>query len=169
MTTTLDTHTHDQPASPAGDAMALVGAAIFAADPARLSSFYGMLLGVRFERKVHEDGRDHRIARIGGTHFEIKATTTPDGERTMNTFLGVSPELNHGEVDADLGHFHEGGGLGEQWRQLPTEVTFQQGESCGTRHADREHLYGYQVGRGDGVGCVGLLPGSLSCRNADGQ
>ncbi len=27
---------------------------------------------------------------------------TPDGERTMNTFLGVSPELNHGEVDAEL-------------------------------------------------------------------
>lgn len=27
---------------------------------------------------------------------------TPDGERTMNTFLGVSPMLNHGEVDADL-------------------------------------------------------------------
>jgi sugar/nucleoside kinase (ribokinase family) len=25
---------------------------------------------------------------------------TPDGERTMNTFLGVSPELDHGEVDA---------------------------------------------------------------------
>jgi sugar/nucleoside kinase (ribokinase family) len=27
---------------------------------------------------------------------------TPDGERTMNTFLGVSPELNRGEVDAAL-------------------------------------------------------------------
>ena len=27
---------------------------------------------------------------------------TPDGERTMNTFLGVSPELDKGEVDADL-------------------------------------------------------------------
>ena len=27
---------------------------------------------------------------------------TPDGERTMNTFLGVSPELARGEVDADL-------------------------------------------------------------------
>ena len=27
---------------------------------------------------------------------------TPDGERTMNTFLGVSPELNHGEIDADI-------------------------------------------------------------------
>ena len=27
---------------------------------------------------------------------------TPDGQRTMNTFLGVSPELDQGEVDADL-------------------------------------------------------------------
>ncbi|MBS0240907.1 MAG: adenosine kinase [Proteobacteria bacterium] len=27
---------------------------------------------------------------------------TPDGERTMNTFLGVSPELDHGEVDEKL-------------------------------------------------------------------
>jgi sugar/nucleoside kinase (ribokinase family) len=27
---------------------------------------------------------------------------TPDGERTMNTFLGVSPMLDQGEVDADL-------------------------------------------------------------------
>ena len=27
---------------------------------------------------------------------------TPDGERTMNTFLGVSPELDHGEVDAGM-------------------------------------------------------------------
>jgi len=27
---------------------------------------------------------------------------TPDGERTMNTFLGISPELDGGEVDPDL-------------------------------------------------------------------
>lgn len=27
---------------------------------------------------------------------------TPDGERTMNTFLGISPELDHGEVDPAL-------------------------------------------------------------------
>ena len=26
---------------------------------------------------------------------------TPDGERTMNTFLGISTDLDHGEVDAD--------------------------------------------------------------------
>ena len=27
---------------------------------------------------------------------------TPDGERTMNTFLGVSPELDQGAIDADM-------------------------------------------------------------------
>jgi sugar/nucleoside kinase (ribokinase family) len=27
---------------------------------------------------------------------------TPDGQRTMNTFLGVSPQLDGGEIDADL-------------------------------------------------------------------
>jgi sugar/nucleoside kinase (ribokinase family) len=27
---------------------------------------------------------------------------TPDGQRTMNTFLGVSPQLGGGEIDADL-------------------------------------------------------------------
>lgn len=27
---------------------------------------------------------------------------TPDGQRTMNTYLGVSPELGHGEVDPQL-------------------------------------------------------------------
>jgi len=27
---------------------------------------------------------------------------TPDGQRTMNTFLGISPQLGGGEVDADL-------------------------------------------------------------------
>ncbi|HEY7551612.1 MAG TPA: adenosine kinase [Hyphomicrobiaceae bacterium] len=27
---------------------------------------------------------------------------TPDGQRTMNTFLGVSPQLGNGEVDAEL-------------------------------------------------------------------
>ena len=27
---------------------------------------------------------------------------TPDGERTMNTFLGVSPELDHGAIDPDV-------------------------------------------------------------------
>ena len=27
---------------------------------------------------------------------------TPDGERTMSTFLGISPELDHGEVDPEM-------------------------------------------------------------------
>ena len=52
--------------------------------------------------------------RAAGVAFETKPATggqptarslilvTPDGERTMNTFLGVSPELDQGEVDAKL-------------------------------------------------------------------
>lgn len=52
--------------------------------------------------------------KAGGVAFQTKPSrsgpptgrclilVTPDGERTMNTFLGVSPELDQGEVDADL-------------------------------------------------------------------
>jgi len=52
--------------------------------------------------------------RAAGVSFETKPAgggaptarslilVTPDGERTMNTFLGVSPELSHGEIDAEL-------------------------------------------------------------------
>jgi sugar/nucleoside kinase (ribokinase family) len=70
-----------------------------------------------FIGKVADDelGRifGHDIRAVGVT-FQTPPTTggnptarslilvTPDGERTMNTFLGVSPELDHGEVDANL-------------------------------------------------------------------
>jgi len=70
-----------------------------------------------FIGKVADDelGRifGHDIRAIGVT-FQTPPTTggsptarslilvTPDGERTMNTFLGVSPELDHGEVDATM-------------------------------------------------------------------
>ncbi len=52
--------------------------------------------------------------RAAGVHYETPPASsgvptarslvlvTPDGERTMNTFLGVSPELDHGEIDAEL-------------------------------------------------------------------
>jgi sugar/nucleoside kinase (ribokinase family) len=69
-----------------------------------------------FIGKVAEDefGRifAHDI-RAAGVTFETPPATggeptarslilvTPDGERTMNTFLGVSPMLNQGEVDAE--------------------------------------------------------------------
>ena len=47
--------------------------------------------------------------RAAGVTFETGAPTarslilvTPDGERTMNTFLGVSPELDSGAIDAGM-------------------------------------------------------------------
>lgn len=52
--------------------------------------------------------------RSAGVHYETTPSSsgiptarclvlvTPDGERTMNTFLGVSPHLNRGEVDPEV-------------------------------------------------------------------
>jgi sugar/nucleoside kinase (ribokinase family) len=70
-----------------------------------------------FIGKVADDefGRifSHDIRSIG-VHFSgapVKGTVptsrslilvTPDGERTMNTFLGISTDLDHGQIDHDL-------------------------------------------------------------------
>ncbi|MGE0766981.1 MAG: adenosine kinase [Hyphomicrobiaceae bacterium] len=81
---------------------------------AGLASFGGK---AGFIGKVADDELGHCFARdirAAGVVFRTPPTmggqptarslilVTPDGERTMNTFLGVSPELNHGEVDAEL-------------------------------------------------------------------
>ncbi|MGE0698344.1 MAG: adenosine kinase [Hyphomicrobiaceae bacterium] len=81
---------------------------------AGIASFGGK---AAFIGKVADDelgrifGHDIRSAGVG---FETRPASggqptarslilvTPDGERTMNTFLGVSPELDHGEVDPKL-------------------------------------------------------------------
>jgi len=84
-----------QPVSPAGDVRALVGAGIFSANAPALAAFYGMLLGVRFEHRVHTNGCDHRIAKIASLHFEIKATHTAGGARTLDAPAEVA-----GGVDA---------------------------------------------------------------------
>lgn len=70
-----------------------------------------------FIGKVADDEFGHIFAhdiRAAGVHFATPPArnsaptarslilVTPDGERTMNTFLGVSPELDHGEIDAEL-------------------------------------------------------------------
>jgi predicted enzyme related to lactoylglutathione lyase len=63
----------------------LVGAAVFSNDPARLSAFYSKVLQLAFEHRVHDDGREHHIAEVGGgVRFEIKALTTAAGERTSD-------------------------------------------------------------------------------------
>lgn len=70
-----------------------------------------------FIGKVAEDefgGIFAHDIRAAGVHFATAASTsgiptarslilvTPDGERTMNTFLGISPDLNRGEVDSEV-------------------------------------------------------------------
>jgi len=81
---------------------------------AGIASFGG---DTAFIGKVNDDefGRifAHDLRAIGVKFDTTKATdglptarslvlVTPDGERTMNTYLGVSPELNHGEIDASI-------------------------------------------------------------------
>ena len=81
---------------------------------AGIASFGG---DTAFIGKVNDDefGRifAHDLGAIGVMFKTAKASdslptarslvlVTPDGERTMNTYLGVSPELNHGEIDADM-------------------------------------------------------------------
>ena len=70
-----------------------------------------------FIGKVAEDDFGRIFAhdiRAAGVRFETAASTagiptarclilvTPDGERTMSTYLGVSPHLNRGEVDPEV-------------------------------------------------------------------
>jgi sugar/nucleoside kinase (ribokinase family) len=85
-------------------ANAMVGVASFGGRAA----FIGKVADDEFGRIFAHD------IRAAGVAFETPPATggaptarslilvTPDGERTMNTFLGVSPELNRGEVDAAL-------------------------------------------------------------------
>ncbi len=72
------------------------------------SAFIGKVADDEFGRIFTHD------LRAAGVFFDTPAAkaaqptarslilVTPDGERTMNTFLGVSPELDRGEVDVDL-------------------------------------------------------------------
>lgn len=70
-----------------------------------------------FIGKVSDDDLGRIFAhdiRAAGVSFETKPSkgqtptarslilVTPDGERTMNTYLGVSPELGQGEINADV-------------------------------------------------------------------
>lgn len=63
---------------------------------------------------------------------------TPDGERTMNTYLGVSPDLNQGEVDADM---VRAGAIvyleGYLFDQPPAKAAFRQAASL-ARQANRK-------------------------------
>lgn len=72
------------------------------------SGFIGKVADDEFGRIFAHDIRAAGVsfqtepAKGGAPTARSLILVTPDGERTMNTFLGVSPELNQGEVDAEL-------------------------------------------------------------------
>ena len=82
-------------------ANAMVGIASFGGRAA----FIGKVADDEFGRIFAHDIRASGVAfdtppALGGAPTARSLIlVTPDGERTMNTFLGVSPELNRGEVD----------------------------------------------------------------------
>ncbi len=82
----------------------MVGIASFGGNAA----FVGKVADDEFGRIFAHDIRAAGVhfgtppAKSGAPTARSLILVTPDGERTMNTFLGVSPELDKGEVDADL-------------------------------------------------------------------
>lgn len=72
------------------------------------SAFIGKVAADEFGRIFAHDIRTARVhfdtapANSGLPTARSLILVTPDGERTMNTFLGVSPDLNRGEVDPEV-------------------------------------------------------------------
>lgn len=72
------------------------------------AGFIGKVAGDEFGRIFAHDIRAAGVA-FSSQAVNGKAPTsrslilvTPDGERTMNTFLGISTDLDHGEVDPEM-------------------------------------------------------------------
>lgn len=72
------------------------------------AAFIGKVAGDELGRIFAHDIRAAGVA-FNSQAVDGKAPTsrslilvTPDGERTMNTFLGISTDLDHGEVDPDV-------------------------------------------------------------------
>lgn len=82
----------------------MVGIASFGGKAAFIGKVAGDELGHIFGHDIRAAGVVYRTPPANGGQPTARSLilVTPDGERTMNTFLGVSPELNHGEVDAEL-------------------------------------------------------------------
>jgi predicted enzyme related to lactoylglutathione lyase len=89
--------------APTTHARALVGAGLFSMRPDRLVAFYTELLGLRFEHRNHEDGREHWVTQVGDLHFEIKAALTAGGEPTPDAGGLVSPGRSRLELSFQVG------------------------------------------------------------------
>jgi sugar/nucleoside kinase (ribokinase family) len=82
----------------------MVGIASFGGTSAFIGKVADDEFGHSFGTDLRKAGVGYKTAASKGGEPTARSIilVTPDGERTMNTFLGVSPELGHGEVDADL-------------------------------------------------------------------
>ena len=79
----------------------MVGVASFGGQAAFIGKISDDDFGDIFAHDIKAAGVSYKTAKSKGGAPTARSLVlvTPDGERTMNTFLGVSPELNHGEVD----------------------------------------------------------------------
>lgn len=62
-------------------------------------------LGLAYARDMGTDGTDFVNAPVDGADLPTSRSiifVTPDGERSMNTYLGISAELDEGDVDGGL-------------------------------------------------------------------
>ncbi|MDX2157826.1 MAG: adenosine kinase [Hyphomicrobiaceae bacterium] len=82
----------------------MVGVASFGGKAAFIGKVADDELGRIFGHDISAAGVTYATKPAAGGQPTARSLilVTPDGERTMNTFLGVSPELDHGEVDPDL-------------------------------------------------------------------
>jgi len=81
----------------------MVGLASFGGKAAFIGKVAGDEFGRIFRHDIGAAGVAFETAAVNGKAPTSRSLilVTPDGERTMNTFLGISTDLDHGEVDAD--------------------------------------------------------------------
>jgi sugar/nucleoside kinase (ribokinase family) len=80
----------------------MVGLASFGGKAAFIGKVAGDEFGRIFRHDIGAAGVAFETAAVNGKAPTSRSLilVTPDGERTMNTFLGISTDLDHGEVDA---------------------------------------------------------------------
>jgi sugar/nucleoside kinase (ribokinase family) len=80
----------------------MVGIASFGGKAAFIGKVAGDEFGRIFRHDIGAAGVAFDTAPVNGKAPTSRSLilVTPDGERTMNTFLGISTDLDHGEVDA---------------------------------------------------------------------
>ncbi len=82
----------------------IVGVASFGGDSAYIGKVSQDSLGETFRDNIRSAGVnfDMPLATGGEPTARSMIVVTPDAERTMNTFLGVSADLQEGDIDLDL-------------------------------------------------------------------